>query len=241
MQTNPLITALAQSVYLRIKNRQYDDITGTDGQTFIANIIDFGNGFIDELENEVNADGQPIDWKVCETLGATLGTATLNSASISFPSTYLNLVAEEQRYVQILQDGTPVSNWLVVAPNDITSQKQRYTEDMVCLTGLNTLTFSRQFNAQEDQGTIVGDVTIPFPRMSLTNAKIFNYIKPRELLVLGIAKNSSLPDIVQGSLSPSFVQKYDDLLSNMIARNNSSGAADQADMDDYGYIQGIGF
>jgi hypothetical protein len=239
MSPTAQIQALAQSVYLRIKNRYYDDLTTSDGQTFLAQIIDFGNGFIDELENEVNPDGQPIDWKWLETLGATLGTAAVNTASISFPGGFLNLIAEEQRYVEVQQDGTTVSNWLVVSPNDIANQSQRYTEDMVTLTGSGIMTFSRQFNENEDGGTVIGDVTSAFPRLSLTNAKVLSVIRPRELLVLGIAKNASLPDIVQGSLSPSYVQKYDDLLQNAIARNSASGAADTVTRDDLSGIGGI--
>lgn len=245
MSPTAQINALAQSVYLRIKNRQYDGITTTDGQAFVANIIDFANGFIDELETEINPDGQAIDWKWSELLGTTLGTATAGASSISFSNSFNNLIAEEQRFVQILQDGTPVANFVVVSPNDITSVTRRSTQDMVTITG-NTingriLTFSRPFTEAEDGGTIIGDVTAPIPKLSLTNVQALTMIKPRELLVLGIAKNASLPDIVQGSLSPSFVQKYNDLLANTIARNLSGGAADSVARDSYTYIGGVGF
>ena len=235
------IQNFAQSVYLRIKNRQYDDVTGPDGQVFVANIIDFANGFIDELENEVDAEGNPINWKWLEQLGVSLGTATSGSASATFPSTYLNLIADENRYVQVLQDGSPVSNWLVVAPGDIRNSTYGYTGNMVTLTGSGVLTFSRVFNDQENGGTIVGDVTTPFPRFSLTNAKILSIVKPRELLVLGVAKNASLPDIVKGTLSPSYVQKYDDLLTNVISRNGVSSVGRTAQRDNNGYISGVGF
>lgn len=239
MSPQAQLNSFVNSVYMRVKNRPYDDLTTPDGQKYVLQIIDFANGFIDELETEVNPNGLPIDWKWLEQLGATLGTASSGSSSIVFPSTYLNLVAEESRYVQVLQDGSSVSNWLVVSPNDISNSKKRYTENMVCLTGSGILTFSRPFNDAEDTGTIVGDITTPFPRLSLTNVKSLSIIKPRELFVLGVAKNISLPDIVKGSLSPSYVQKYNDLLQNAIARNMASGAADTAEAEDYSDIGGV--
>lgn len=232
------INALAQSVYLRIKNRIYDDITSPDGQLFVANIIDFANGYIDELENETSPNGDALDWKWMMQLGYTLGTAAVNTASITLPSAINNVLADSDRYIQVQQGGITVSNWLLVSPNDITTNTARITENMCAVTG-STLSFSRLFNAQEDQGTIIGDVTLPFPRLSMTNAKVINIIKPRELLVLGIAKNAALPDIVKGSLTPSFVQKYQQLLGNAISRNASSSQADTITTDDYGYVRGI--
>lgn len=233
------LEAFANSVYMRIKNRSYDGITGVDGQAYVAQIVDFANGFIDELETEVNPNGLPLDWKWSELLGATLGTATAGQSSIAFPSTYLNLLAQENRYVQILQDTSVISNWLVVAPGNITNQSRRYTENMVCFTGSGVMTFSRAFNNSENNGVVIGDVTTALPRLSGTNVKIFQLVKPRELLVLGVAKNVSLPDIVKGTLSPNFVQKYQNLLDNAIARNNASSASDQAVREDYSDIGGV--
>lgn len=239
MQPQLQLAAFANSVYMRIKNRAYDDLTSPDGLAYIALITDFANGFIDELETEVNIDGSPVDWRWSTLLNASLGTATAGLSSVAFPNTFLNLIAGEQRYVQVLHDGTPVSNWLVVSPNNIANPRQRYTENMVCLTGSGILTFSRPFNAQENGGTITGDVTTPIPRLSGTNVKALSIIKPRELFVLGVAKNESLPDIVKGKLSPNFAQKYDKLFQNTIARNNASGAADTAVRENYSDIRGV--
>jgi hypothetical protein len=194
MSPQAQINALANSVYLRIKNRQYDDLTSTDGQAFVANIIDFANGFIDELENETNPDGDSLDWNWVTQLGYTIGTAAANTASIILPSAVNNVIAGEERYVQVQQGGITISNWLMVAPQNITNDRTRVTQDMCTVVG-NTMSFSRVFSAQEDLGTITADVTTYFPRLSLTNAKVISIIKPRELLVLGIAKNAALPDI----------------------------------------------
>lgn len=248
MSPTDQLIAYAQSIYLVIKNRYFDDITGPDGQVYLSQVVDWTTMFLDEIENEVNPDGTPIDWKWVEQLGFTLGTATAGDASITLDNTINNVIVGENRYVQILQDGTAVSNWLVVAPDDISTTTNRNTQDMVTLVGGNVLTFSRAFKDTEDGGTIIGDITTPFPRMvvstvggvlTATNVKILSVIKPKTLLILGVAKNATLPDIVQGGLSPSYVQKYGDLLNNAIARNTISGSADTVVRDDYSSIGGV--
>ena len=52
----------AQSIYLMIKNRYYANLANTDpnSQTFLIQTIDWLNMFIDELETEVNSDGEQI-------------------------------------------------------------------------------------------------------------------------------------------------------------------------------------
>lgn len=238
------ITAFAQSVYLIIKNRYYDDIGSTDGQAFIAQIVDFANQFIDELENELDGSGNPINWWWLRQNGATLGSATTGNASVNFDSDdFLNLIPDEGRYVQILQDGTAVSNWAVVQPSDISNAGNRVTEDMCARVGDN-LVFSRAFKSTENNGTIVGDVTTPITRLSFTgqaNSDALSTVKPKQLLILGVAKNASLPDIVQGKLSPTFVQKYNDLLTNAVARSASTSLSDTVQRDNLGYISGVGF
>jgi hypothetical protein len=238
MNPTQQVQAFAQSVYLRIKNRQYDDITSVDGQAFVANVIDFANGFLDELETETNPAGQPMDWKWSTRIGFTLGTAIVNTSNIILPKTIDNVIDDENRYIQVAYDNIVVSNWLLVSPDQITNGQDRVVEDRCTVTG-NILTFSRLFKDYENGGIITGDVTVPIPRLTLTNAAALNIVKPRELFVLGVAKNSSLPDIVKGNLSPSYVQKYEKLLANTIARNNSSGAAETAHRSDYGSIRGI--
>jgi hypothetical protein len=238
MSPTAQIQGLAQSVYRRIKNRAYDDITSADGQVFVANIIDFANGWLDELETELTPSGDPLYWNAVTQLNYPLGTAAVNTASIPVPTGINEVIIEEDRYIQVQQGGTTISNWLVVSPDAITNKTDRITEDMCTVVG-GSIIFSRIFRSTEDQGAIVGDVTIPFPRFSLTNVKSLALIKPRELLVLGIAKNSVLPDIVKGSLTPSFVQKYQDLLTGAITRNEYSSRADTIDTEDYGHVRGI--
>lgn len=240
MSPQAQLQAFTQSVYLVIKGRYFDDITGEDGIDLINKTIDWTNMFLDELETETDTEGNPLDWRWVRQQGATLGTALEGAASITPPATMFNLLTDEGRYVQVMVDGSAVSNWAVVAPDQITNRSDRITEDMVTFTG-NTMSFSRTFKDYEAGGTIVGDITTKFPRLSNTNVNALTVIKPKLLLILGVAKNASLPDIVQGGLSPSYAQKYSDLLNNAIARNESGMIADTVERDDYSHIGGVGF
>lgn len=249
MSPTAQLTAFAQSVYLAIKNRYFDDIVSDDGNTFILQIADFINQYLDEIETEVDPDGKPVDWRFSRQPSYALGTAVAGNSSIDTPTEILNLLTGENRYVQITQDGTVIANFAVVNPEDISNQSNMIVEDMCSVIG-STIVFSRVFTDAEGGGAISGDVTLPIPRivasvggtaLKVTNVKALTTIKPRQLLVLGVAKNSTLPDIVQGKLSPSYVQKYNDLLQNAIARNTASSLSDTAVAEDYGYIGGIGF
>lgn len=240
--------AFAQSVYLVIKNRYFDDLTSDDGIVFMQQVADWTNQFLDELEAETNPDGEPINWTWVRSNSFTLGTAATGDASIPTPTAIQNLIAAPGRYVQILQDGTPVSHWAVVNPDDISSLTDRVTEDMCAIVGSN-IVFSRAFKATENNGTIIGDVVLPIPRVVLnastgtlvvTNAKVLTTVKPKQLLVLGVAKNATLPDIVQGGLSPSYTQKFNDLLLGAVARNTTSSSTGFAGRDDLSFIGGVG-
>lgn len=237
-----------QSVYLVIKGRYFDDITTEDGTTLIQQTVDWANMFVDELETETNPDGTPTDWKWQYQFDYALGTATEGNASIVAPTAINYLLADENRYVQVTQDGSVVSNWAVVSPDQITNKSDRVTEDMCAQIGTN-IVFSRQFLDYEDGGAITGDVSTPLPRLSVnvasdgtltpTNVKLLTLVKPQSLLILGVAKNASLPDIVQGGLSPSYAQKYGNLLAGAIARNSAGAVADEVQTDDYSGIAGV--
>ena len=247
MSPTTQLQAFAQSVYLTIKNRYYDDIGGADGLVYTSQIVDFTNQFLDELELETDPSGQPVDWDWNRQMNYPLGTAIMGNASVLAPTEIFNLIAEENRYVQVQQGGIVISNWAVVDPSQISSLTDRITEDMVALVG-GTLVFSRVFKDTENNGSITGDVTLPLPRIvfnattgNATNVKALTLVKPLLLLKLGVAKNASLPDIVKGKLSPSYAQKFDVLLQNAIARNGTSSRGDTVLYDNYGYISGVGF
>jgi hypothetical protein len=249
------LQAFAQSVYKMIKNRYYDDLTSVDGQTFLQEVVDWANEFIDELEYEVNSDGEPIDWIWVRNLGATLGTATTGGTTIDFDTTtYNNLITSTERFVQILSpvDGvTPIANFTVVAPGDQSNNPQRNTLDMCTLVG-GVITFSRPFSSTENNGIIIGDTTSYLPRIQYnintttgkiqaTNIGAFSTIRPLTLLKLGTVKNAILPDIVMGNLWPNYVSKYNDLLTNAINRSEASAVSPTADYDDFSVVHGVGF
>jgi hypothetical protein len=237
-----------------IKNRFYDDLNSTDGQTYLLQVVDWANEFIDELETEVNSDGAVVDWIWVRQLAVTLGTAVTNGTQIPWDDTsYNNLVASTERFVQVLStDGTRVlANFTVVAPDDMSNDSSRLTQDLCCVVNGN-INFSRPFTSGENNGIIVGDVTGYLPRIQTTigtnglvvatNVDIFKTVKPLLLLKLGTVKNSILPDIVMGGLNPSYQQKYNDLLTNAISRSEASALAPTADYDDLqGVVHGVGF
>lgn len=232
------LEAFAQSIYLTIKNRYYDDIEGTDGQSYVAQIIDSTNMFVDELENAVGPDGQLVDWWFTRNANTTLGTATEGAASVPLAATIDRLITDEERYVQVQQDGIVISNWAVVHPKDITNNRDRLTEDTCAQVGTN-LVFSRAFRDTENNGIITGDFLTKLPRLTTNNVKLLTTVRPKQLLILGVAKNMTLPDIVQGGLSPSYVQKYQDLLTGAITRSQATSRAAYASRDSFSGVGGV--
>lgn len=238
MAYNQALTDFAQKVYLTIKNRRYDDIEGEDGQEFISQIIDWGNQAIDEIELATDASGRPVVWNWLRQNNYDLGSATEGESTISLGSTIKSLVRTPHRYVEITVDDKVVSRWSVVNPNQLSSKPEQIRQDMVAKVGRD-LIFSRAFTANEDGGSITGDVVIRAPRLSETNQKILTLIEPLQLLTLGVAKNCTLPDIVQGGLSPSFVQKYNDVLQSAILDNAASSQPDYIEREDFSSVGGV--
>lgn len=238
MSPTAQLTAFAQSIYLTIKNRYFDDITGEDGQVYLNQVIDWTNMFVDELENEVGPDGKLVDWWFTRSADYTLGTAAEGARSIVIPTAIDKILTDEKRYVQIVVDGTVISSWAVVHPKDMSNATGQAFPDLCSIVG-NSLAFNRSFKDTEAGGTIQGDVTLSMTRMSLTNVKLLSLVKPKQLLILGVAKNATLPDIVQGGLSPSYVQKFNDLLTSAITRSAATSQASVAGRDDYSGIGGV--
>jgi len=239
MSPQKQIETFAQSIYLVIKNRYYDEIEGEDGQVYVSQVMDHTNMYLDELDNVVDpSNGELVDWWFNRSTDFDLGTATQGGASITTPSGIERLLTDEGRYVQISQDGLVVSNWAVVSPKHITNRTDRVTEDMCAVVGSN-IVFSRAFRDTENDGDITGDVILKIPRLLTTNAKALTQVMPKQLLILGVAKNITLSDIVQGKLSPSFVQKYNDLLTGAIARSMSTSLSPIAERETFGHIGGV--
>lgn len=239
MSPTQQIENFAQSVYLTMKNRYFDEITGEDGQTYISQVIDWTNMYIDELENAVDETGKLVDWWFKRASATELGTVAEGDSSITIPTTVDRIPADERRYVLIENTaGEVVSKWLIAKPGEINNDTSRMGRDLCAIVG-NSLVFSRDMNADEDGGTVITDTITKIPALSTVNVKALTIIRPKQLLVLGVAKNSTLPDIVQGGLSPSYVQKYNDLLTGAIARSNATSQSAKASRDSYSGIRGI--
>jgi hypothetical protein len=247
------LEAFAQSVYKMIKNRYYDDLNSTDGQNFLSQVTDWLNEFIDELEYELNSDGEPIDWIWVRKPSVKLGTAVTGQNFITWDAnSYNNLITGQDRFVQIIDaNGNVKAQFTVVAPADLSNDNTRNSDDFCTLVNGNIM-FSRAFNAAENNLSVVGDVTAYLPRVTTTinpttkllvatNVDIFKTVKPLTLLKLGTTKNAILPDIVQGGLNPAYTQKYNDLLTNAINRSEASAVAPTADYTEYGAVRGVGF
>lgn len=237
MPYSATITSYAQSIHLAIKNRYLDDIEDADGQLFIDQVVDWTNQFLDELENLTDASGMPVHWNFLRTYDYALGTAVADVKMVTLSPLVANLIATPERPVQLIDsDGNMVSTWEVVQPDQMT--KSLYGPNQVTKIG-TTLLFSRVFTDHEAGASIVGDIIGSVPRLTASVESCLTLVKPKQLLILGVAKNASLPDIVQGGLSPSFVQKYNDLLQQAIRLNNATSASDVSQKNDNSSIGGI--
>lgn len=247
MTDEELIRKLTYDVYLTRYNREIDGIdpetwgivTDADALAEIRKTIAWANMFVDELEREVDSSGVPINWSFVRENDVELGTVTSGMTELELDTDdILRLVIQEERPLTIVFDGSAVSTWDVVNADQITKRSTSGRSDRVAVVGGKIL-FSRAFKDTEVGGTLVADVIYHIPRLASAEADMIETVKPYQLLVLGVAKNATLPDIVQGGLSPSFVQRYGDLLEAVKLGNQNSSTADELVKEDYGYIGGI--
>lgn len=229
-----------QQVYLTIYGRRLTDLTNTSGLDQIEKTKIWCNLFLDELEKERDTEGKPINWKYLRENDAEIGTISTATDTFDLPDGALRLVADEERPLIIMQDSSIVSVWDVVDPSQITKRSSYGLprDDRVTYTN-EKIVFSRALTENEVGGTINADVMFSFPRLADNDTTLFDLPIPRQLLVLGAAKNATLPDIVQGGLSPSYTQKYGDLLDGEKMENAATSVGNEAVTDDYSSIGGV--
>lgn len=236
MDERTRILALAQSIYLA-KNNRYNDVENEEEDLFVAQTIDWVNQWVEELEEEA-------DWNYVRRQRALLGTVDAAVPNITLPTEVKSLVVSPYRYLVLSHDGVVVAGFRIVNPNQIgnTPPDEGLVEDRVTVVG-RKLIFSRDLKETEIGADVLADVVDYIPRISLEtgqeNVQMLDLIKPRQLIVLGVAKNATLPDIVQGGISPSLAQKYNDLLQRAIAKNNESSSPFTADSEDFSFITGV--
>lgn len=233
------ITALAQSIY-QARHNQKNDVEGEDLTAFQNETIEWVNQFIPEIEKKA-------DWNFVRTNDATIGTVTSGTTiSYSLPTTVRKLVINPHRDLTIRQDGTIVSAFKLVNPNQ-TSDPTDFDVRSRATQLKHKVIFSRPLTDTEVGGTIVADTIAYIPQMSsdLAHTELLDifdsYPDIRQLFVLGVLKNQILPDIVQGGLTPSYAQKFDMYLQDCITENNASADADDVDRENFGWIGGVGF
>lgn len=224
-----------QDVYLTRYNRRLESLTDTDGLEEVVKTIRWTNTFLQEFEKEA-------DWQFVRDDDKEIATIASAIQVISRPSDVRKLVVDEDRPVIITSaDGTIISRFEVVEPNQITRRANWPTPERVTVVG-NKIVFSRSFTTNEIGAKIYADTISRIPPLVQTPvdvAPLDTMTDHYQLLVLGVAKNATLPDIVQGGLSPSFVQKYGDELLKAIAENNVSAVGDEVVTEDLSSIGGI--
>jgi len=222
---------LAQSAY-RIVNGSKNAATGTALTTFVALYRDWANDFISELELET-------DWNWWRIQDHEFGTAS-NTAPLTIPDDFRKLVVSLDRPMYLQQDGTTISTFLVVDPNNVNNPAGSDKEDRVTYID-GKFVFSRPFRDEELGAVVYGDYMQWAPEITddtTTGDAVINVIQPYKLLSLGMAKDISLPDLVQGGISPNIEQRYLKVLSEAIAQNAQSIATGTAPYEGYGGLGG---
>ena len=152
------------------------------------------------------------------------------------PTGVRKLVVDEDRPVTLSFAGLVISHFDVVDADQITKREGMTSEDRVVKIRSN-LIFSRLFTTSELGSTVIADTISSLARVADdATFAVLTQVKPYTLLVLGVAKNMTLPDIIQGGLSPSFAQKYADLLDKAKAENRSTTVGDMMIYDDFSDI-----
>lgn len=237
MTNEERVNQFVKDVYLVRFNRVID-LTTSGGITEIAKTLSFCRMFLGEIESEKNPDGTPINWNWARTNDNDLGEIATVGQTFTLPEGVRRIVADEDRPLVLMYDGTIVSRFEVVEANQITRRRlDPVMQDRVA-TVRRSLVFSRQFKDYEIGATVMTDTIEKLTPLSVDDVSVLDQV-PYQLLVLGTAKNSVRPDIVQGGLAPSFIEQYADELDKAIAENNATTAADSAVYDDYSGIGGV--
>lgn len=232
------VTTFAQAVYLQTHGIE-NDVTGTDLTDFLTTTIMWANFFASDLE-------LAADWKWLRTNNNTLGTVTATTQYTLDPS-IRKPIYHPQRMLTIQQDGTVVSKWTLVDPDQIQEDPRQYIfNNTAGYTGPNyamvdngVLTLSRPPKDFEIGGTLVADTIAWIPQLTLTDSTLLQTVTPPKLLILGVAKDQLPPDLVRGGLASLIETRYDKLLAQAIQDNGGSSMDDDSMPDDLSGIGGV--
>lgn len=231
MTNTEKITALAQRIYLA-RNGRYNDVDGTELTAFLEETVDWVNQFVPELELEA-------DWNYLRTRGNLIGTVTdLEEQAYDLPETVRKVVVSPYRDVTISHDGAVVSTFTMVNPDQISDPTNPEVHDRATVIN-RRLVLSRPLKDTELNGEIRADTIDYMPKLTMNSTVLLDKVEPEQLLVLGVAKNATLPDIVQGGISPSLTQKYGDLLEKAVAANNATADVLDIQSEDFSFVRGV--
>ncbi|HWT40063.1 MAG TPA: hypothetical protein VN081_02225 [Dongiaceae bacterium] len=235
MSATHTMEQLAQSAY-RIVNGSKNAATGDALTAFVDLYRDWANDYISELELET-------DWIWWRVQDFTFGQAS-NDDPLPVPEDFRKLVVNIERPVYLMHDGTVISSFVVVDPNNVNNPPEITKEDRVTYID-GKFVFSRPFREEELGADVVGDYMQYAPEITEVTDEnpngdaVINVIQPFKLLTLGMAKDISLPDLVQGGISPNIEQRYLKVLGEAVAQNAQSIATGSADFSSYGDIGGV--
>ena len=238
MTNQERVDQFVQDVYLVRFNKRLSSLTDNTGTEEVAKTLAFCRMFIKELESERNPDGTPVDWSFARTNDNDFGVISSASQIFELPDGVRRLVIDEDRPLVLMYDGSIITKFGVVEPNQITRRRvDPSIEDRVA-TVKRSLAFSRTFKDFEIGATVMADTIEDLPELSVSDVELLDMV-PYQLLVLGTAKNSVRPDIVQGGLAPSFIEQYADELDKAIANNNATTSGDSIVYEDLSGIGGV--
>lgn len=225
------ITKLAQKTYYTINGAQNDD-TGDDLTEFQNNFIIGFNLWKEEFETEAYWNSVRVDDYELATI------SNITTYSFELPDDYRSPVFDENKYLKLIIDGTVISRFKMVDPNQRQVDDDYERPDRATFVGRNVV-LSRVPKAEEVGATIVLDVVQYIPDLTRTDDSAISLLPNSQLAVLGVAKNNTLSDLTKVSLSPSFAQKYANELNKALNINNASNEIDDMRGENYGNIGGI--
>lgn len=234
------ITQYAQDWYFSVNGSENDD-TGADLTTFQNNYIRAFNLWLDEYETEAF-------WNVARINNLVLATiADTTTYSFTLPSIYRSPVFEQNKYLKfVLADGTVIAKFKMVDPNQRQNDEDIERPDRATFiptgsvgTGGGKVVLSRAPTVNEVGANIVLDVVKMFPRLTSTDDTPLSWIYSKQIVTLGIAKNTTLSDVTKANLSPSFSQRYTNELNKAMNANMASNEINDMGFDDYSNITGI--
>lgn len=226
------IESLAQDTYYSINGVTNDD-TGDDLTQFQNDFIRAFNLWKDEFETEAY-------WTKLRVDDYTLATiANTTTYSFPLPDEYRSPIFNQNKYLKFISaDDTVIASFKMVDPNQRQVDDAWDKPDRATFVGRNVV-LSRPPKAVEVGATIVLDVVEYLPPLTRNDDSAIALLPNKQLAVLGVAKNTSLSNVVKVSLSPSFAQKYNNELQKAITQNNLTNELDDMQRDNYSYINGI--